>query len=243
MATLTIPTANAAFSDQTTNPVSSISAATKFYPSGLTHHWPLEGDASDVVGTADGTVTGTTSVPGRVDNALEFDEIDDRITFPDFTYAPSFTMTFDFKLDSNAGSLFKYVYSHDDVNLVNSISIFINESSHGTDPDVLRTVARDSNDTLDNTALQVDISALVGDGLWHTYALVADTSAGLSVYIDGALAASDPSRGTDGIDPVGSAYLGARQDVDPDRFYGGAIDTVQIYGRALLPAEIAAQAS
>ena len=66
-------------------------------------------------------------------------------------------------------SLFQYMYSHGDINGTNSLNIFINEASHGTDPNVLRTVIRDENDTLDNQALEFDISGIVGDGVAHLY--------------------------------------------------------------------------
>ena len=238
-----IGSSQAAFTGQTGNTGSSLAAATKFWPSGLVHYWPLEGDAVDTVGSADGTLTGTTDVAGRVDNALHFDEVDDHIIIPDFIYPSEFSIAFDFKIDSNAGSLFKYAYTHGNIDNNNSINIFVNETSHGTDPDVLRTVARDSNDTLDNFALQTDISSFVGDGLWHTYVLIVDAATGLTVYIDGAIAATDSTRGTDGFDPSGTLYVGVRDDLDSARFFGGNLDTVQIYDHPLSPLEITDQAS
>jgi Concanavalin A-like lectin/glucanases superfamily len=240
-AVLTTSTTSANFTDQGVNAGSSFIAAEKFWPSGQTHYWPLDGDAVDTVGSVDGVITGTTTVSGRLQSALRFDEIDDQVLVPDFAYSAEFSMTFDFKIDTNAGTLFKYAYSHGNINGTNSINVFITEASHPT-PNLFRTVARDVNDTLDNLALDTDISSLIGDGNWHTYALVAD-STGLTVYIDGAIAASDATRGTDGFDPAGSLHIGSRDDADVARFYGGDLDTVQIYDRALSPVEVAAHAT
>lgn len=178
-----------------------------------------------------------------VDNALDFDEIDDHFTVTDFDYASEFSIAFDFKLDSNAGSTFKYMYSHGNVNDSNAINVFVVESGQGVDPDVLRTVARDGNDTLDNTALDTNIGSLIGDGNWHTYVLAADSTNGLTVYVDGTAVNSDPTRGTDGIDPAGLLHVGGRQDLNSVRYYGGGLDTVQVYDRVLSPSEISTQAS
>ena len=209
--------------------------------SGLQHYWGLDGDAVDSVGGADGTVNGTTTVAGDVGNGLQFNESNtDYVALPDLTYNTEFTISFEFKVDEINGSLFQYLYSHGDINSTNSINIFINEDAHGSDPNVLRTVVRDSNDTLDNTALQVDISGTglnLVDSQFHTYTLTVDSD-GARVYIDGALAASDATRGADGVNPTGNAYLGIRQDLNNDRAFGGVLDSVQVYDNALSDGQI-----
>jgi uncharacterized delta-60 repeat protein len=204
---------------------------------GLQHHWSLEGTAVDAVGGNHGAVTGASPTAGEFGNGLEFDEVNDYITIPDVTYNNDFSISFEFKVDDTDGSLFQYLYSHGDVNNTNSINIFINENLHGSDPNVLRTVVRDGNDTLDNTALQVNIASLVGDGQFHTYTLTANAS-GAQVYLDGVLVASDASRGTDGVNPIGNLYLGARQDLDADRRFGGVLDSVQVFSTALNDTQI-----
>ncbi len=200
--------------------------------SGLQHHWGLDGDAVDAIGSADGTLTGTSTVEGDFGNGLSFNESSDYVLLPDVIYNSEFTVSFEFKIDDNDGSLFQYLYSHGDVNAVNSINIFLNEASHGTDPNVMRTVVRDGDDTLDNAALQFDISSIVGDGQWHTYTVTVGAE-GIQVFLDGVLQTSDATRGTGGVDPSGNLYLGARQDLDAGRWYGGVLDSVQIYDNAL----------
>ncbi|MEW8228610.1 MAG: DUF4347 domain-containing protein, partial [Candidatus Thiodiazotropha endolucinida] len=100
------------------------------------HHWKLDGDAVDSVGSADGAITGATTVTGWDGDALRFDESGDYVTIPDVTMNNDFTVTFQFKVDDNSGSLFQYLYSHGDINLTNSLNIFISEASHGSDPNV-----------------------------------------------------------------------------------------------------------
>lgn len=205
--------------------------------SGLTHQWDLEGDASDAVGSNNGTVNGATTVVGKDGDALRFDEVDDHATIADVAMNNEFTISFQFKIDENDGTGFQYLYSHGDINGPNSINIFLSENGHGTDPNVMRTVIRDGNDTLDNFALQFDISSIIGDGEWHTYTLTVQEGVGSRVYLDGALQNSDTGGG-ESIDPSGPVYLGARQDLDADRYFGGELDTVQIYDRPLSDSEV-----
>ena len=177
-------------------------------------------------------VYGATTVAGKTGDALQFDEGGDYVQIPDVSYAAEFSISFEFKLDDNTGTLFQYLYSHGDVNSTDSVNVFVAEASHGTDPNVLRTVIRDGDDTLDNFALQFDISGIVGDGQWHTYTATVG-AAGIEVFLDGVSMASDATRGTGGVNPTGDVYLGAKQDLDPGRFYGGALDSLRIYDRAL----------
>ena len=242
MATLITTTRRsaAAFTDQTTSDVNTFVAASAFFPTGLSHFWQLDGDAIDSVGGADGTVTGTSTVDGNSGSALAFDEVDDVVVIPDLVYTRDTSVRFDFKIDDNSGTLFQYIYSHGDPNDTNSINIFVNEASHGTDPNVLRTVVRDGNDSLDNFALQTDVANLVGDGLWHTYVLVMTELNGTEVYIDGDIRATDPTRGTYGLNPAGDLFVGNKVTNELDRFYGSELDTLQIYDRGLSAIEVAA---
>ncbi|MCA9200364.1 MAG: cadherin domain-containing protein, partial [Planctomycetales bacterium] len=208
----------------------------------LSHYWNLDGTANDSVGSSNGILNGTTTVAGSIGNGLSFNESSDYALLPDVTYGTEFTISFDFKLDDNSGSLFQYLYSHGDVNSTNSVNIFVNEASHGTDPNVMRTVIRDANDTLDNLALQFDIASIVGDGQWHTYTATVGPD-GIEVFLDGVSQATDATRGTGGVNPTGSLYLGARQDLAADRYYGGALDSLRVYDSALTGSQVSALAN
>ena len=200
-------------------------------------YWRLDGDAVDAVGGNNGTITGTTTVEGDFGNALSFDEVDDHVVIPDFAMTSEFTVSFRFKVDDNSGSLFQYIYSHGDVTSTNSLNIFLNEASHGTDPNQFRTVIRDVDDTLDNFALQFDASSIIGDGKWHTYTLTVESGIGAKVYLDGVLKNSD-SRGGGTLDPATDLYFGARHDLDADRRFGGSLDSVRLFDRALAASEV-----
>ena len=207
---------------------------------GLQHYWGLDGDVLDAIGSADGVAANTTTEAGDFGDALRFDETNSVVTLPDVTYNPEFTISFEFKVDEINGTLFQYLYSHGDIDSPNSINIYIVEDANVLDPNTLRTVIRDGNDTLDNLALDIDIGASglnLVDGQFHTYT-VSVGSDGIRVYVDGVLAQSDSTRGTDGVDPAGSAYLGVRQNLDPDRKFGGVIDSVQIFDNALSSSQI-----
>ena len=203
-----------------------------------TSYWRLDGSAADAVGSNNGIIAGPTTVAGVYGDALSFDEVNDIVVVPDFAVNDEFSVSFKFKVDDNTGSLFQYIYSHGDVNTTNSLNIFLNEDSHGTDPNQLRTVIRDTNDTLDNLALQFDASAIVGDGQWHTYTLTVGTGVGAKVYLDGTLQNSDATRGGDAFDPATDLFFGTRQDLLADRFYGGELDSVHLFNRTLSAAEV-----
>ncbi|TWU08136.1 LamG-like jellyroll fold domain-containing protein [Stieleria varia] len=208
----------------------------------LSHFWGLNGDANDAVGTADGTIHGTTTVSGQFGDSLHFNGSSDYVVIPDVSYAAEFTLTFDFRIADVSGSFFQYLYSHGDPNLQNSVNVLIAESGSAT-PGIMRSVVRDGNDNLDEYALDVDVTSLVGDGQWHNYTLTVSSTTGVSLYLDGVLVATDSSRGRDGVNPTGDVYLGSRSDLDADRHFGGELDNLMLMDRDLTSGEISTLAS
>ncbi|HBE69261.1 MAG TPA: hypothetical protein DDW52_14020, partial [Planctomycetaceae bacterium] len=209
---------------------------------GLSSFYGLAGDGSDAVSGNDATsMTGTTTVAGSFGDALLFDEVDDHLVIPDFEYKNQFTVSFDFKVDDNSGSFFQYIYSHGTVTTNNSLNIYLNETGI-TDPNFLRTNFADTDDTVNATALDFDASAFIGSGQWHTYTLTVDTTNGARVYVDGVLQAFDASLGGDNFNPGTDLYLGGRNDLEANRMFGGALDSVRIYNRALDSTEVSSLA-
>ncbi|KIC19549.1 LamG-like jellyroll fold domain-containing protein [Leisingera sp. ANG-DT] len=204
--------------------------------SGLTNLFHLDGGAGGSAGGNNGTVYGASTVAGKDGGALSFDETDDYVAIPDVEMNDTFTITFQFKADDNDGSLFQHLYSHGDINGTNSINVFMTENGHGTDPNMMRTVIRDEIDTLSNTDLEFDISGIIGDGQCHTYTLTVDFS-GSKVYLDG-VEQNSSTAGGDPINPTGDVILGSRSGFNADRYYGGEMDTLQIYDRALTQSEV-----
>lgn len=201
-------------------------------------YWRLDGDGLDAVSSNHGTLNGGPgTVAGIYGDALAFDEVDDYVQTPDFAFTTNFTLSLGLRIDDNSGSLFQYIYSHGNINNPHSLNIFLNEDTHGTDPNKLRTVIRDTDDTLDNIALEFDASSIIGDGKWHTYTLTVESGVGSNVYLDGVLQNSD-SRGGDAFDPVTDIFFGAREDLQALRLYGGSLDGIQLLDRALSAGEV-----
>jgi len=183
----------------------------------------------------DGTLNGAQTTAGQIGEALLFDEIDDRVVVPDFAYGPEFTVAFWFKSSSNAGSVYQYMFSHAPYNASNSVNIYFCENSEA-DAGTLRTALVDVDDATNQTGL--DVASGFADGNWHHYALTVGSGMGANVYVDGVLQASLESQGGDAFDPQSDLYLGARVDLNAQRFFGGALDDVQVYNHALTEGEI-----
>jgi hypothetical protein len=103
---------------------------------------------------------------------------------------------------------------------------------------VLRTRFSDTNDNDNLDGLDVDAAALgLLDDQWHQYVLTVKTGVGATVYVDGVQRAQIASGG-DAMNPTGNLFLGARADLDPDRFYDGQLDSVMIFSRPLETSEV-----
>ncbi len=207
---------------------------------GLVHHWGLSGDAVDSVGGNNGIVNGPTTIDGDFGNGLSFDEQDDFVQIPDVTYTDDFTLTFKFRVGSNSGNGYQYLYSHGTVTLPNSLNIYIGDSSVWPEQNDFVTSLHDSNDSLFRfDDLSFDAVPFI-DGNWHTYTLTLSDAAGAKVYMDGVLMASS-NHGTTGVlNPAGDLILGYRNDNPSNRYFGGDLDTLQLYDRTLTPTEVTA---
>ncbi|MHC4175469.1 MAG: LamG domain-containing protein, partial [Planctomycetota bacterium] len=186
----------------------------------------------------DGTIyNGAQTTAGQIGKALLFDEVNDHVVVPDFAYGPEFTVAFWFKSSGNAGTVFQYMFSQAPFDTSNSLNIYIGEIDQtGGYAGMIRTVLRDADDVVVTGAL--DLDAGLADGNWHHYGLTVSAAEGATVYINGILQLSEPSRGGDTYDPTSDLYLGGRVDLSAERFFGGALDDVRIYSRALTQEQI-----
>ncbi len=194
--------------------------------------------AADGTGTNDGTVYGAVWVGGTRGNALSFDEVDDYVTIPDFDYtnaSDEFSVCFWFKIDDVAGTLWQYMFSHNTYNVDNSLNVYFRESSEVENPEKVRTVVRLN----DSTTWAYDTPASLADGQWHMYAITVSSTDGGKIYIDGSSVGSDPNLKGASFNPSTDIYIGARCDLNADRFYGnpstddGLLDDVRIYDEVL----------
>ena len=154
------------------------------------------------------------------------------------TYNNEFTLSFQFKLDDNSGTGYQYMYSHGAFGTSNSLNVLIGESGQGgIDANQLIVRFVDTNDPTGIMDLNYDVTSITGDGQWHTFTLVAESGVGSTVYIDGVFNKTH-SNGGDAFNPSGDVYLGAREDLNASRFFGGQLDSVQIHDNALNAADV-----
>jgi len=201
----------------------------------LVAYWPLDGDASDVVGGHDGTISGTPDfVAGYDGQALDLASAATTPQYVNVAYSEDFALnsftvaawinvkdlaalraivgtrfnadfTFDFKVSST--------YVHGDIG--------------------------DGSAWL-NTALDIDAAhgGVISIGDWHhvAYAIDADTGTA-DIYLDGVLGATWTFTGTPLLmSPTQELRIG---NCSGTEYMNGMIDEVRIYNRALSPAEVA----
>lgn len=179
-----------------------------------------------------GYVRGPVSAAGRRLEALGFDEANDYVLVPDFSYGPKFTLSFWFNAPDNAGSDRQTLYSHGLAGYAPSLTVYLSENSSPSGPGQLVT------QLLDNAGGSVFLAAPAGlaDGQWHLYTLTTD--AGLSnLYIDGALKASSP-KGIGAFDPGGGVHVGADSQLRAGKFFGGSMDDFRLYAGPLGAEEV-----
>jgi|GEM_PF-5334543 len=206
-----------------------------------TGYWNLDGTAMGSIGTSYGTVDGAVATQGVWGKALQFDGANDSVRITDPTYATAFTLSFWFRIPDLTGTGFQYLYSHGDLGDHDSLNIYLIESSTvGTNANnVLRT--KFSNGTSSDSVGGLDINAAglgLNDNQWHQYTLTVDSVSGLRIFIDGVQHAQKIN-GSEVINPNGDAWLGSRYDRNQARFFSGAMDTLQMFGRNLSSAEVA----
>ncbi len=200
-------------------------------PAGLVDWWQAEGNATDSIGTNNGTLNGTASfVAGEVGQAFSFDGTTGYVSIPD---SPS--------LDSFTNAM--------------TIELWMKSSTSGNNADWKGLVTKGNESwkilatTFANTVYAdffgvnpPDIFGTrnVNDGQWHHVAATYDGTT-MSLYVDGVLDGSHPASGPIAQDSL-PLYLGGDADPPLGRTYlfGGQIDEVSLFNRALSAAEIAA---
>lgn len=180
-------------------------------------------------GSSQGGMNSSNSLPGVINNAISFDEIDDAIVIPDFDYTQNngFSTSFWFNVSDNTGTSYQYMYSHGTFATFESLNIYIPEDNVGIAgyPQTLKTVFQDLDDGTNFDSL--DISNVVTGG-WHYYVITVDALGDAKVYLDGALSRNLSFQGGDAFDPTTDIYLGGRSDSHSQRYFGGALDEFRL---------------
>lgn len=205
---------------------------------GLVNYWNLAGNADDSVGSNDGVVNGPTTIDGDFGEALSFDEVDDFVQIPDVTYPDEFTLSLKFRVGDNSGSGYQYIYNHGDFAQPNSLNIFIADDGVLLGRNEFVTALIDADDsTFRFDDLSFDARPFL-DNQWHTYTLTLSNSDGAVVYIDGVEMARANHGATGVLNPTDDLFLGTRNDDPIDRYFGGDLDTMQLFDRAMDAAEV-----
>ncbi|MFC1759288.1 DUF4347 domain-containing protein, partial [Planctomycetota bacterium] len=207
---------------------------------GTIHYWGFASDASDSIGSLDGTIVGSPNgVTGEFGQGLSFDGTDDSVELGGVTYTDSFSLSFAFKIDDLSATgtpEWQVIYSHGDPSYGESLYINVGETG-SANAGILRTILRDSVDNIAASALDIDVTSLVGDTDWHTYTLVVSDVGVATVFVDGASEAITSNAGN-AFAPTGSAVIGGRSDGLKTEHYSGSIDTVRVFDRDLSSVEV-----
>ncbi|MCP4708394.1 MAG: LamG domain-containing protein, partial [Planctomycetes bacterium] len=174
---------------------------------------------------------------GKFDGGLSFDEIDDYITIGDFDYCDAndeFSVSFWFKIGDVAGDNYQYAFSHGSVGTNNSLNIYFRESGQSEAGKLTTNIQLSNGYRWYHTN-----GSVVADGEWHMYTLTLSASEGGRVYIDGHSVGADTNLTGSSFDPATEIYLGGREDLNANRFYGntdiddGLMDEVRLYSSCL----------
>jgi len=191
---------------------------------GLVGYWSFEEGlgtkAGDMSGNGNtGTLTGPTHLPTWVDGkrgkALNFDKVDDYVTA---TIPLPSTATFSFWATWNG---------------VQSAMPFL-AGAYGAGPDVFFDTDKISWNTWNSSSnpfCSIPVSA--SDGQFHHYIVIAQ-SGNTKLYYDGSLCGTATYAS-----PAGSTFIIGGTAGNPPYLWGGKIDEVRIYNRALSASEVA----
>jgi hypothetical protein len=187
-------------------------------PTGLVSWWPGDGNASDIVGTSNGTAQGgVTFAPGKVGQAMSFNGTNQFVDVPAMNLGRTFSLEFWVRPTRTANYQHLISNSFSSANF-GALYLRINHLEYWQ-----------------GGMLQVMTPDSVLTNAWSHVALTSDGSA-VRIYVNGSLA------GTNGalVQSFNNALrLGSSIPSESD-FLQGLLDEVKLYNRALSAAEIQA---
>jgi hypothetical protein len=217
---------------------------TTIYEAGLAEiegpiaHWKLDGDGVDSVGGNDGVVYGALTVGGVINDALEFDGVDDYVSTTYEGGPGEYSVSLWYKLGEDFYTSHSDTYrtllskKGDEAYLVELWCLWFNAYNGGL---MLQNEKAQSNYAMVSYSPPVFYK-----DEWHHVVVTADSTEG-KIYFDGEL------KNTVNDDFVTGAWddsvpvnIGTPYLLSNDRYFNGSIDDVRIYGRALSAQEIAA---
>jgi len=211
--------------------------------SGIVSWWPGDGDALDIRGGHHGTLEGgTTFAPGVVGQAFRFDGVQDSVD------GIGDASTYSFMQDTGVFTIDAWI-SLDDPDALVDQAITANAFGGGNTGHIFRWENSAGDQKLHlhllsgtpgtATALSFSPNHVITTTGWHHVAVVADGGR-ITFYVDGI---AYPGTGVIGAlasgDSSGPLVLGAIPGYGPEKF-GGLIDELHIWNRALATSEIQA---
>lgn len=236
-----------------TQPFSIVVSEQSDCPDGLVHYWQLNESAGapydDYVGTADGScISCPTSATGLVDDALEFDGVDNGIDVADddsFDWGPDESFSIEFWMNKSASCEGSSTSDYNEIvvgrygsggPVLNLWWVGVNCNESDGTVGAPRFVLRDEATSGAMLIADQDVT----DGDWHHIVAVRDGSTEMNrLYIDGGEAVSAPYTYQTGFAdnvPLTLGYI----DLNEYYRYDGLLDEVAMYDRALTVIDIQA---
>jgi hypothetical protein len=210
------------------NTESNTSRSAKLSVKKLLAHWPLEGNADDATGNGfDGTLIGEpVFVDGLVDQAMEFDSIDDYIDLPDgFDYLAS-GLTFSVWAKPTAPRDWARFCDFGNGPGDDNIAF----SRIGTS-DRVRFAIYDGD-----AATTLNVSDVIYQDEWRMFTVTLDNQGNAAVYKNGMLLETTTLALPNVVTRVNN-FIG-KSNWEADALYQGLMDDIRLYNYALEPMEI-----
>ena len=199
-------------------------------PSGLVGWWPGEGNANDIVGSDDGTWTGSPAfAAGQVGQAFSFNGVDSFVDVAPGYDAGTGDLTAELWYKANVSGTTQVLLVKGLTGGISGYELFLH-------PDGLRWYLQETGGTAIDT-----VTTEPAPNVWHHIAGVLDRSTDTAIlYVDGVAVATQPASigNIDTALNLGFGALTRQPGGTPVQFFDGLIEEVSIYNRALDAAEI-----
>jgi len=202
----------------------------------LLHHWSADGNAKDVIGSANGMLEGTVSyAPGKIGQSFKFNGKNyDGINLGD---VPDLNFSQDSEYTISA-----WINLADIVETWSSI-ILLNYPCKSTEQGLVIDKNRVSFVMRDSYGITVNVTSAneISKNIWYHIVGVREINSSdkiLKLYINGKLAASAIDTTSGQLSNSGPDYIGRRYSCPSNNPFNGLIDEISIYNGALSEAEI-----
>lgn len=189
------------------------------------HHWALDSNAQDSVGSNDGTATGIT----YLNQAAEFDGSTISINVGSVSFGNTFTITAWIRLNETAPSRPTIMANTDSVSDMDGFAMYVLSADGNL---IFKT-----GDGASNSQAKTN-NGVINFNTWHHVAAVVDCSSGdVTLYVDGVDQTFDGTCHA-GFDNNTTTLIGLTPDSRNAYKWNGGIDEVKIYGGLLTRSEV-----